>query len=141
MKGTDKQMIWAEKIIAEAEPALKKGHDRFDSENDSDMRYAWKMVSEEVEEIISSTVAGYIVERRKSCVDPEGKTMELFEVITEARKLIDKGEISKESLESAIEYYEGMLKAIVQCEQRDTVKDNIRNCELAIWAIDNPKMQ
>ena len=140
MKGTEKQQAQAKEIIDTAKQAIISGNERFVPKDDMDIDYAWNHVSGKLHEIAESDNALFVIENRKHCVDPVEKVLELIGVMSEARLLITKGEITKESLRSAMRYYEEIMKMATQCEQKDSIKEKIRNCELAMWAIDNPRL-
>jgi hypothetical protein len=141
MYGTEKYIKWAGEIIGEAQTALEKEYKELESRpefNDKDFQYTWKVVSEEVKDIIESESAFYVVEKRGLCKNLLARAQDYYEVIKEARKLIRKGEVTKESLESAIRFHNEVLRMVVNCENMDGIRRKIKNCEFAIWAIENP---
>ena len=141
MDGTEKQIKLANEIISKAKVSLESEWDELNLEKekiDKNLEYSWKIVSDEVKDIIDSDRAVYVIEKRDVCTGLKSRALDYYSVITEARKQFSEGEITKDSLESASRFHSEMLEAVVNCELRDVVKRKIKNCELALWAVDNP---
>ena len=142
MEGTEKQIKWANEIISDAKASLESEWNELSNEMgeiDEDLKYSWKIVSDEVKDAIDSEKAACVIEKRNICKGLKARALDYYSVITEARKLISDGEVTKDSLKSASRYHTEMLEAAVHCELRDVIKRKIKNCELAMWAIDNPR--
>jgi hypothetical protein len=142
MEGTEKQIKWANEIISDAKALLESEWNELNSEMgkiDEDLKYSWTIVSNEVKDVIDSEKAACVIEKRNVCKDLKVRALDYYSVITEARKLISDGEVTEDSLKSASRYHTEMLEAAINCELRDVIKRKIKNCELALWTIDNPR--
>jgi hypothetical protein len=142
MDGTAKQVKQANEIISKAKSSLESEWDELNlemGEIDSDLNFSWEIVSEEVKDAIDSDRAVCVIEKRNVCTGLKSRALDYYSVISEARKLISKEEITEDSLKSALRYHSEMLDAVVNCESRDEIKRKIKNCELALWALDNPR--
>jgi hypothetical protein len=142
MDGTEKQIKWANEIISKAKSSLESEWDELNTEAgeiDEDLKHSWKVVSDEVEDAIDSDRAACVIEKRNVCIGLKSRAQDYNSVISEARKLISEGEITEDSLKSASKYHSEMLEVAVNCELRDVIKRKIKNCELALWALDNPR--